>query len=163
MSLRKKIMIVLGVAAAGAIIYVICCIISLIYTIRRIPEAYAASDTGTLLVEYMKTHTNSWPASWSDLSTLAKTNFGGGFVLRGANGPNYIFTLSNKVAIDWSFKPMPGNTNWPVTRVDGKRFPIVWEGAEPNAMIHDYLNAPRETNRTPVIFQKGSAQSSTLP
>jgi hypothetical protein len=38
-----------------------------VYLNRHIPEAYMAWDTGTLLVEYMKTHNDKWPSSWEDL------------------------------------------------------------------------------------------------
>ncbi len=41
--------------------------ISLVTTIREIPEAYAAWDTGTLLTTYMDNNDGRWPSDWTIL------------------------------------------------------------------------------------------------
>src|SRR5688500_12227787 len=64
-------------------------------------------------------------------------------------------TLRQTVAVDWAFDPasfMHAEAGERpilrvVTRIDGSDFETLWEGAEPNEMIRDYLlivsHAPR--------------------
>jgi hypothetical protein len=56
---------------------------NIIRALQNIPEAYAAWDTGTLLVEYMKLHGDQWPKSWDDLLTVMDTEAGRQILLRG--------------------------------------------------------------------------------
>ena len=146
MSLRRKITVAVVLMVFGVAIYFGC---SLLYTVRHIPDAYAAWDTGTLLVEYMKSHRDRWPASWADLLSVARSGSGSQVTFRGASAgdTNYAASLRTKVAINWKFDPSVDGPSSPITRLDGTKFPVVWQGAEPNEMVHRYLttrnaNAP---------------------
>jgi len=146
MSLRRKILIAVVLIVFGTAAYFV---YDLVYTVRHVPEAYAAWDTGTLLVEYMKSHGNRWPSSWDDLLSVMHSDSGDQVMFRGAGAgdTNYAASLRTKVAIDWKFDTSHDHAGSPVTRLDGTKFPVVWHGAEPNEMVHEYLtttitNAP---------------------
>jgi hypothetical protein len=146
MSLRRKLILastLSGAAAATWIAY------GILHTVRHIPEAYAAWDTGTLLIEYMNRHDNRWPASWDDLLTVLD-HPDHAIPLRGAsaNDVPYARSLREKVAIDWTFDPRHPNARNPVTRPDGTPFPVTWQGAEPNAMIRAHLTHPPQQPKT---------------
>jgi hypothetical protein len=118
MSLLRKIIV--------AIVLIVFCIATyfgykIVYTVRHIPEAYAAWDTGTLLVEYMKTHENRWPSSWADLLSEMSNAAGNPIMFRGARAgdTNYAVSLQKKVAIDWKFDPTRKEQGSPVTRPNG--------------------------------------------
>jgi len=135
MSVRRKITVAVLLTAfawAGYWGY------GLIQTVRRIPEAYAAWDTGSLLVAYMEAHTNQWPASWDELLTMREQ-----VLFRGARAgdTNYAASLRAKVAINWKFDAARDGRGSPVTRLDGSKFPTVWKGAEPNEMVRRHLTA----------------------
>jgi hypothetical protein len=140
MSLRRKITIGVVLTIFGVGVYYG---YSIIHTVRLIPEAYAAWDTGTLLVEYMKSNTNRWPSSWDDLLSVVRRDSGDQVMFRGAQAgdTNYAASLCAKVAINWKFDPSRDVQSSPVTRLDGTKFPVVWTGAEPNDMIRRYLTA----------------------
>jgi len=157
MSLRRRITVAIVLTIVITVFGVVAHVGNrMLYTWRHIPEAYAAWDTGTLLVEYMKSHDGRWPSSWNDLLSVQNSGSGGQITLRGANAgdTNYGDALVKRVAIDWKFDPARGDQNSPVTRPDGSRFPIVWAGADPNEMVHAYWNASRNTN-APAIRQPG--------
>ncbi len=145
MSLRKKIIF-------GIILAVLACVAyygyRIVRVVNQIPTAYAAWDTGTLLVEYLKSHTNRWPSSWDDLLSVMNTGSTNQITLWGANAgdTNYALSLHQKVAIDWKFDPSRTNQGSPVTRADGTKFEFVWGGAEPNQMVRDYLKERAQTN-----------------
>jgi hypothetical protein len=123
----------------------------IVHTLNHIPEAYAAWDTGTLLVEYMRSHDNRWPTSWDDLLTVLNTDSGRQILLRGARAGDLIYarSLRNYVSVNWSFDPMhPDSQPNPITRPDGSRFPVVWSGAEPNEMVREYLRTPAATRES---------------
>ncbi len=140
MLLRRKITVAVVLTVFGVVVYFG---YGITHTLRRIPEAYAAWDTGTLLVEYMKSHGNRWPSSWGDLLSVVRSDSGDQVMFRGAKAgdTNYAASLRTKVAIDWKFDPSREGQSPPVTRLDGTKFPVVWKGAEPNDMIHRYLTA----------------------
>ncbi len=151
----RSILIVIGIAVVCA---ATCIGYSLWHTVRHIPEAYAAWDTGTLLIEYMESHDNRWPTSWDDLLSVLEGPRGEQIILRGARAGDmqYARSLSRMVAVDWTFDPADIGTRSPVTRPDGSRFPVVWHGCDPNAMIREYLQrspsspgAERPTSRQP--------------
>jgi hypothetical protein len=140
LKLRRIIIIVIAallLAAIGWFAY------RIFFVLDHIPEAYAAWDTGTLLVEYMKVHDNRWQTSWNDLLTVLDSDHGREILLRGSRADEtvvqYARTLQNQVSIDWTFDPRKPGNNHPVTRNDGSPFPMVWQGAEPNEMIREYL------------------------
>jgi hypothetical protein len=112
----------------------------IIFVTRHIPEAYAAWDTGTLLVEYMKGHDNRWPTSWDDLLTVLDSQSGRHVLLRGSQAGDLAYArgLRNLVSVDWSFDPEHPDDRRPVTRRDGGSFPVVW--ADPNEMVREQLN-----------------------
>ncbi len=121
-------------------------------TWRGIPDAYAAWDTGTLIIMYLESHDDQWPRSWDELLSVAETLDEHGKRLRGANGEGgFIYgDLPNRVSIDWDVDSEAiVSAQWKqdrlpvrmVTRADGKDFPVVWEGAEPNEMIWKYFRS----------------------
>lgn len=124
-----------------------------LYTAYHITEAYAAWDTGTLLVEYLKTHDDRWPGSWDDLLSVMNTESGRKLILQGASAGDlaYAQKLRAKVVIDWRFDPKHPGTAKPVTRPNGKPFPIIWEGAEPNEMVREYLKTGARTGESVTI------------
>ncbi|MEM6474350.1 MAG: hypothetical protein AAF802_32750 [Planctomycetota bacterium] len=118
--------------------------LSIVRTIREIPEAYAAWDTGTLLTTYMDQNDGKWPLSWDELATVIDEDQPMLFS-RGDNDGNlisnseYIDKLRSMIKVDWSFDPVPGTLDSPVTRIDGSKFRTVWVGAEPNEMVRSFL------------------------
>lgn len=148
MSRSGKIIVAITVVVIGALV---CIAIGLVYTkIRHVPEAYAAWDTGTLLVEYMKGHDDRWPSSWEDLLSIMDSESGRQIPLRGAQAGdiNYARSLRKIVSIDWTFNPARRDNRSPVTRLNGTAFPVVWHGAEPNEMIHEYLRTRARSPKT---------------
>ncbi|MCC9656759.1 hypothetical protein [Rhodopirellula halodulae] len=118
--------------------------ISLVRTIREIPEAYAAWDTGTLLTTYMEQNDGRWPSNWDDLATVIGAGQPMLFSRSDSDGnpisnSEYIDKLRTMIKVDWSFDPVPGTTDSPVTRPDGDIFQTVWVGGEPNEMIRSYI------------------------
>ena len=134
----------LGVGWVGYSFYV---------TWKGIPDAYAAWDAGTLVIEYLDTHDGQWPRSWEELYSAAETLEDHGRQFRGNNGAGgFIYgDLRDVVAIDWeadvraiaAFDWNSGKLRV-ITRADGTDFPVVWEGAEPNEMVWSYLNKRRD-------------------
>lgn len=118
------------------------------YTLRHIPEAYAAWDTGTLLVEYMESHDGRWPSSWDDLLSVVRSASADQVKLRGpgTNQADVAFSLAKRVVVDWTFDPFGSRNQIPVTRLDGTKFPVLWQGADPNEMVRTYLADRRATN-----------------
>jgi hypothetical protein len=106
------------------------------FTLNHLPEAYAAWDTGDLLVEYMKMHQNHWPRSWDDLLTVLDSESGRELILWGSRAGDiaYARALRNKVRVDWNFDPCHSDLRNPVSRPDGSPFPVVWQDAEPNQL-----------------------------
>ena len=146
MSLRR-IVIAVAVVALLAITWVVYGVIS---TLRGIPDAYAAWDTGILIIEYLETHEDQWPRSWEQLMTASATLEKNGKHLRG--GSSVYGELRSRVSIDWNADPDAiARVEWQggrlpvrvVTRTDGKEFPVVWEHGEPNEMIWYYLQKLR--------------------
>jgi len=72
-------------------------------------EAYAAWDTGALLIAYMKTHDEEWPENWGGLLSTLETErgLGSGLTLRGGSphDTNYHRYLRETIMIDWTFDP----------------------------------------------------------
>src|SRR5215212_9765303 len=120
MTRGRKIALVVVIAivgVAGWIAY------GFLHTLRGIPEAYAAWDTATLLIEYMKEHDDQWPTSWDHLLTVLDSDEGRKIPLRGAQAGDiaYARALREKVAVDWAFDPANPAGN-PVTPVGGGKF-----------------------------------------
>ena len=145
MTRRRKIAVAIVLTLVGVAIQVG---YGVIRAVRCLPEAYAAWDTGTLLVEYMESHDGTWPSSWDDLWSVMSSNAETQITLMGfgANDTNYVSTLRKMVAVDWTFDPARGGQRPPVTRLDGTRFRKVWQGAEPNDMVRSYWKNRTITN-----------------
>lgn len=115
-------------------------------TWRKIPEAYAAWDVGTMLVCYMERNDNRWPTDWADLASSIKPDDECVFCRGVEDGndrldgyPKTIAKLKTMVRIDWSYVPKPGVMAYPVTTIHGKKFSVTWEGAEPNIMVYNWV------------------------
>ena len=143
---------------ASAIFAVVVAIIgyyvySIAHMLNHLPEAYSAWDTGTLLVEYMKRNDDRWPSSWEDLAQMTKET-DVYVMLRGKSGDDavqYVRSLNNTIAVDWRFDPRLNKSVTIVTPKSGGTFSVVWSGADPNEMVHDYLK------------QRASTRPSTRP
>ncbi len=144
MTRGRKIVLVVAIAIVGVVGWIA---YGLLRTLRGIPEAYAAWDTGTLLIEYMKQHDDQWPSSWNQLLTVLDSDDGRKIPLRGASAGDmsYARSLREKVAVDWTFDPANPAGN-PVVPIGGGEFSVVLEGAEPNEMVRHHL-AERATTR----------------
>ncbi len=116
-------------------------------TLRQIPVAYAAWDTGTLLVEYMKQHDERWPKSWDELLTVLESADGQKLTLRGAMAGDVVYaqSLREKIAIDWHFNPANPSAANPITTADGQTFRMAWQGGEPNEMVRAHLSQAAST------------------
>jgi hypothetical protein len=142
----RRIMSVVVIAAVGAVGWIS---YEFLHTLAHIPEAYAAWDTGTLLIEYMKQHDDRWPKSWDDLLTVLDDDEGSKIPLRGAQAGDgaYAASLRELVAVDWDFEPANPNVRSPVAPISGGKFSTLWEGAEPNEMVRSYLS--KQTSMQP--------------
>jgi len=153
MSRNKKIVLGMALAIIGAVAYFA---IGILYTLSHLKEAYAAWDTGTLLVEYMRSHDDRWPSSWDDLLTILNTDYGRTILLRGAQAGDIVYarSLGSMVAVDWTFNPRQPDYNKPISRPDGTAFPVVWKGAEPNEMVSEYLAERAGTQPTSQLLKQ---------
>ena len=147
MTRRRKIVAILAAAALAILGYFA---FGVIDTVQHIPEAYAAWDTGTLLVAYMKSHDDQWPKSWDDLLTVLESEEGRNLPLRGAavGDSAYAQSLKKTVSIDWSFSPDRFSEEEPVRRSDGSSFHLLWQSADPNKMVKSYLQDRITTRST---------------
>jgi len=139
MSLRRNIGLAVAVTVIGIIAYLVG---GLLYAWHHVPEAYAAWDTGSLLVAYMESHDGRWPRGWDDLLSVLHGEGTRSIMMRGAEASDseYPRRLREMVSIDWSFDPATsGPDERPVVRPDNSRFPMVWEHADPNEMVHRYI------------------------
>ena len=136
MTRSRKIIVVVVATVVGAAGW---CAYEFLYTWWHIPEAYAAWDTGTLLVEYMKRHDDRWPSSWDDLIAMYTESRGEILMRFGSDESGYVPSLQKMVSVDWNFDPARSDQANPVRRVDGTAFPIVWEIGEPNELVREYL------------------------
>lgn len=123
-------------------------------TWRKLPEAYAAWDIGTILICYMERNENRWPRDWNDLASTIKPDDDCVFCRsvvsandRNAGYPETLEHLKKLVRIDWNYVPEPGVRGNPVTTIHGEKFTVTWEGAEPNEMIHNWVTNKRKDPR----------------
>jgi hypothetical protein len=119
-----------------------------IYVWWHIPEAYAAWDTGTLLVRYMEKHDGDWPDGWRDLEQLHDDE--PHLRLRwNAHEPDYFDQMRKMVAIDWEYDPTTRIPEIAVTSVDGSPLVCLW--SDPNGMINYYLDRKDSPVRDPLV------------
>ena len=137
----KRILITAGLVLLATIAYIG---FDMWRTVTQIPEAYAAWDAASLVIEYMDTHDGAWPRSWDELLTATKTLPKDGRQIRGTP----IDQFPTFVRIDWAADPsklaeaIPELDALPfrvITRADGSDFPTLWSGAEPNTLVWKYL------------------------
>ena len=156
----KRILITVGLVVLAAISYIG---FDILRTATQIPEAYAAWDAATLVIEYMDTHDGAWPRSWDELLTAAKTLPKDDRRIRGTP----IDQLSTRVRIDWDADPrklaeaIPDPDALPfrvITRADGSDFPTLWSGAEPNTLILEYLKQKDANKALQAIGAKARLQ-----
>jgi hypothetical protein len=114
---------------------------------------YYVWHASAMIIDYMKTHDNRWPAGWDDLrSTNPSPGESGGF--------QDFDKVRQNVIIDWNARPevlvnakFDDNDDQPAFRViwlrNGKS--IHWSRAEPNRLIWEYLQSNRNQlrKRTP--------------
>ena len=98
MTRGRKIVLVVVIAVVGVVGWIA---YGFLHTLRHIPEAYAAWDTGTLLIEYMKQHDDQWPGSWDDLVTVLDSNEGRRIPLRGAQAGDVAYARSLRDKKGW--------------------------------------------------------------
>ena len=130
---------------------------SVLDTWRRLPEAYAAWDVGTMLVCFMERNDNRWPSSWNELAASIKPDDECVFCRGVEDGedrshgyPKTIEKLKRMVRIDWKFVPTKGKMQYPVTTSDGKGFTVVWSGAEPNEMVYRWIMLGEKDSSKPL-------------
>lgn len=106
----------------------------------NIIEAYEAWDTGTLVVEYIKTNDGALPTSWEDLIELVVVDADKRIILRGAGAGDVVYAtgLQDVVKIEWPTDPT-ADVFPPITRADGTSFQTLWESADPNEMIREQI------------------------
>lgn len=147
----KRMLVGVGVVVLIAVAYIG---FDMWRTVKQIPEAYAAWDSATLVIEYMDTHDGAWPRSWDEVFSAAKTLPNGNRGLRGHNS-NTVARIAGLVRIDWSADPhvlthaRPTSERTPfrvITRADGSDFPTLWSGAEPNTLVWEYLKHKAANN-----------------
>ena len=147
----KRILIAAGLILLAAVAYIG---FHMWRTVAQIPEAYAAWDAATLVIEHLDTHGGEWPRSWEELFAAAKTLPNNDRRLHGTSPDR----LAKLVRIDWNADPRemtrasasPGRMPFHViTRADGRDFPTLWTGAEPNTLVWEYLNKKNADARLP--------------
>jgi len=137
------------IAVALLVVAIVACMGFRVWRVvsRGIPDAYAAWDCATLIVEYMDTHDGVWPKSWEDVFSAAETLPRGDRALRG-HSINNLDQIALRVRVDWNANPRqlaaakPKGEDIPfhvITRADGSDFPTVWSGKEPNTLIWRHL------------------------
>ena len=162
----KRILIAVAVVVVAVVGYIG---FDMVRTVTQIPEAYAAWDSASLLVEYMETHDGAWPTSWDELFSAARTLPREDRALRG-HSTNNLDKIAQLVRIDWTADPQelaqaePKPDGIPfrvVTRADGSDFPTLWSGAEPNTLIWEYLK--EESSNKPSHHTAESRAGARLP
>lgn len=114
----------------------------------RPKEAYAVQHTAELLIEYMKTHTNQWPRSWSDLRTakIGDQEYFRKFEEETGGYAAFLDELERRVEVDFSVETSQlitaaQSTSVPPFRVirlhSGRN--THWSGVEPNEVVADYM------------------------
>lgn len=140
---------IISLIAIGALAFVLWAGYGAFRSWRLLPEAYAAWDTGTLLVEYLKASDDRWPSSWDDLLTVLDSPGGMDIPLYGSQAGDvaYARSLRVRIAVDWSFDRARIADADPVTRPDGSAFDVLWEGGDPNEMVRGYLRGREQMGK----------------
>jgi hypothetical protein len=145
MKTRNKILFASIIALAIPMAYILYAVLKL----REMPEAYAAWDTGVLLVEYMKSHDDHWPRSWDDLAEVVAADRDPKIVMKGNSGDPiaYVRCLGDFAKVDWTFDPQHDRGYPIVTAPDGTPISKMWE--DPNQTVRQHLKDRATTLPTP--------------
>jgi hypothetical protein len=115
-------------------------------TYQSLPDAYARWDVGEMIVDYMGSHEDRWPASWDDLRP-SFDKFAGPFDTgeRRMRGGLTFDDIRDRIRIDWHANPLTtgagDRTFHAVDVVSGST--TTWAGGEPNEMVMAYLAEKR--------------------
>jgi len=120
----------------------------MLYILRGLPDAYAMWDAGDLVVDYMGKHADRWPSGWEDLQPSFDACKKGDGYMRGGLTFNEI---RNRIEINWHASPQNALLHHTpfksITPRSGNH--TIWEGAEPNEMIIQYLRKSGAAPATP--------------
>lgn len=99
-------------------------------------NAYAMTDTATLVIMYLQTNNDEWPGSWSDLESQYQQ-----FSTEKKEFMDFD-EIKDRVIVNWnadvqSIKQSSTPAKNLVALRNGDQ--IDWNGGEPNERIHDYL------------------------
>ena len=147
---RKICLGIFAISVLGGVLFVW----TILDTWRKLPEAYAAWDVGTMLVCFMERNDNHWPKSWDELTASLEPDDECVFCRGVADGndrhagyPKTIDNIKQMVRMDRDYLPKPGVMRYPITTINGQRFSVVWSGAEPNEMVYNWItHRVKETN-----------------
>lgn len=108
-------------------------------SLEVVRDSYAEWDASLAIIHHMKEHGGAWPNSWNELKQAYETT-------PDLRGPEHWEELKQRVDVDFQATPSQlvtkqANDNKPPFKVvwlrNGKAHH--WEGAEPNAVIFEYL------------------------
>jgi hypothetical protein len=108
-------------------------------SLGAVRDSYAQWDLALATIQHMKTHSDSWPQSWSELHEAYNATP----ELRGPQGWQDVTNI-----VDFDFKASPPRLLAQAARVGESPFKVIWlrngkkhhwAAAEPNALIFDYL------------------------
>ncbi len=120
------------------------------HLVERPREAYAVQHTAELVVEYMRSHSNQWPSSWSELRTvkIGDQEYFTRFEKETGGYSGFLDELESLVVVDFNTTlsdliAATGATSTPPFRViwlrNGRN--THWAGLEPNEFVADYLKS----------------------
>ena len=136
--MKKKWKIVLGSVLALFVLGVVLVFVAFRQSMEAVRDSYAQWDVALALINHMRTRDGAWPKDWAALEEAYKTTPD----LRGWGWDN----VKTRVEVD--FAANPAQLKQAPVRADGLPFRVVWlrngktrywSGAEPNALIAEYL------------------------
>ena len=123
----------------GLVLLVVVGVYSVFASVNAAMDSYAIWDAALAVIHHMETHDGAWPTDWRQLEDSFATT-------PRLMGPGWD-NLRERVEIDWSSDPRELAKT--VLRDDQPPFKAIWLksgsevywlGAEPNTLIHAYLN-----------------------
>jgi ABC-type glycerol-3-phosphate transport system substrate-binding protein len=148
--MRTRAKAIVGVAAIMLIAAACAAVWFVRQVLERPQEAYAVQHTAELVVEYMKSHSNQWPSSWSELraAKIGNQEYFKQFEKETGGYSAFLDDLESRVAVDFTATPTQlvaatESTSSPPFRViwlrSGRN--THWVGLEPNEFVADYLKS----------------------
>jgi hypothetical protein len=146
--MRASTKAVVGISSVLLLGLVIAAVWIYVQVLERPQEAYAVQYTAELLIEYLKTHTNQWPRSWSDLHTtkIGDQDYFRTFENQTGGYKSFLDDLERTVAVDFSvttaqLRAATQSSSEAPFRVvwlrSGRR--THWVGLEPNELVATYI------------------------